>query len=153
MALYLVQHGLSLPKEQDPQKGLSHEGRQQVQRIAQVAADYKVSVDRINHSGKRRAVQTAQLFDEFLSPDSGIHAIDGIKPLDDVTLFAGKIRFADNLMVVGHLPFLERLIAYLITGQTDKPVFRMQNGGIVCLDHYDDTSNVVVKWAIMPDIS
>jgi hypothetical protein len=26
MALYLVQHGLSLPKDKDPQKGISTEG-------------------------------------------------------------------------------------------------------------------------------
>ncbi len=40
MALYLVQHGKSLSKDQDPQKGLSEEGAVETRRIAEVAANY-----------------------------------------------------------------------------------------------------------------
>ncbi len=38
MALYLVQHGRSLPKEKDPEQGLSGEGIAEVERIAGVGA-------------------------------------------------------------------------------------------------------------------
>lgn len=152
MALYLVQHGLSLSKEEDPKKGLSNEGRDQVQRIASVAAGYKVPVAMICHSGKKRAEQTAQIFSDHLAPEGGIQAVEGIKPMDDVIRYAETIGLSKNQMVVGHLPFLERLVAFLITGQADKPVLRMQNGGIVCLDYYLDTQNVIIKWAIMPKI-
>jgi len=37
MALYLVQHGKSLPKDVDPDQGLSDEGKSEVQRIVGVA--------------------------------------------------------------------------------------------------------------------
>ncbi len=40
MAIYLVQHGKSLSKDIDPEKGLSEEGISEVQRIAEVAAGY-----------------------------------------------------------------------------------------------------------------
>lgn len=62
MALFLVQHGLSSPREIDPEKGLSEQGTSQVKRIAQVAAGYGVAVSRICHSGKKRARQTAEIF-------------------------------------------------------------------------------------------
>jgi phosphohistidine phosphatase len=152
MAIYLVQHGKSLPKEADPEKGLTEEGRAEVQRIAEVAKAYQVQVRRIVHSGKKRAFQTADIFAGALNPPEGIHAVDGIDPLDDVTRFAGRLDFASNQMLVGHLPFMERLISYLITGSIDTPVFKLQNGGILCLSKDPGKAAVVIKWALMPHI-
>jgi phosphohistidine phosphatase len=152
MALYLVQHGKSLPKEQDPGQGLSEQGRAEVRRIAQVAAGYGVRVSKIVHSGKLRASQTADICAEFLNPVQGIRAIEGIGPMDDVAAFSTQIDLPDNQMIVGHLPFMEKLIAYLITAKTAPPVFRVQNGGIVCLDYYPETTQVVIRWALMPKV-
>ena len=146
MALYLVQHGKSLSKEQDPHKGLSEEGTAEVKRIAEVAANYGVSVSRIVHSGKQRALQTAEILAEILSPAEGVRAIDGINPLDDVISFGSALQLNENMMVVGHLPFLEKLVAFLVTGKTGPPIFRMQNGGILCMDYYPDTTNIVIRW-------
>jgi phosphohistidine phosphatase len=152
MAIYLVQHGKSLSREQDPQKGLSDEGVSEVQRIAQVAADYGVRVSHIVHSGKKRARQTAEILAGALKPDKGPDIVEGINPLDDVSEYARKIDINSAMMVVGHLPFLEKLAARLITGKQEPPVFKMQNGGILCLDHYEGTDHVVIKWALMPNI-
>ena len=55
MSIFLVQHGQSLPKTEDPEKGLSDKGREQTLKIAQVAAGYGVNVSKIYHSGKKRA--------------------------------------------------------------------------------------------------
>lgn len=152
MAIYLVQHGQSLSKEQDPEKGLAEAGIADVQRIAQVAMQYRVPVSAIVHSGKKRASQTADIFAAVLKPAGGVHAISGIAPMDDVAAFANTLDMEKNEMVVGHLPFLERLISFLIIGQEQPPVFRMQNGGIVCLDHYPENKQVVIRWAIMPNV-
>ena len=152
MALFIAQHGESLPKQDDPQKGLSPQGRKDTARIAQVASGYGVPVAEICHSGKQRAAQTARIFADFLKPDAGIQAIEGINPLDDVVAFADRIDMNQNRMIVGHLPFLERLIAYLVSGQSGRPVIRLQNGGVVCLDFYADAQHVVIKWALNPQI-
>jgi phosphohistidine phosphatase len=149
MALYLVQHGLSLPKDQDPERGLSPEGIADVERIAEVAAGYKVNVARIEHSGKARAAQTAALFGKYLAPPEGVHTRDDIAPLDDVTALAAELDPAAQLMLVGHLPFLERLTGHLIVGDAERCVFKFQNGGIVCLD---GDGSWFVKWALMPRI-
>ena len=53
MALYLVQHGKSLPKDIDPDQGISETGRAEVERIAAVAANYGIRIARIAHSGKK----------------------------------------------------------------------------------------------------
>ena len=152
MSIYLVQHGVSLPKDIDPEKGLSEEGVAEVQRIAEVAQGYGVRVARVCHSGKKRARQTAELFAARLQPAEGLAQIDGLNPLDDVTVLATGLESDSDTMYVGHLPFMERLAAFLLTGSYEKPIFKFQNGGIVCL--YEDATlgSWVIKWALMPKI-
>jgi phosphohistidine phosphatase len=152
MAFYIVQHGLSLPKDQDPQKGLAPEGMQDVRRIAAVARDYGVNVERIVHSGKKRALQTAEILADVLKPGAGIEEISGINPLDDVVAFAPQADFQANTMVVGHLPFLERLTSFLIYGRQEPIVFKLQNGGILCLDQIENQDKPAIKWALMPTV-
>jgi phosphohistidine phosphatase len=151
MALLLVQHGKSLPKDKDPAKGLSEEGILEVEHIAGIAKRYGVNVQRIMHSGKKRALQTAEIFASALKPGGGIQEIEGINPLDDVVVFADRIKSSENLMLVGHLPFMERLTSHLITGSIEKPVFKFQNGGILCMDKDPGAQVWFIKWALMPN--
>lgn len=152
MALYLVQHGKALSKDRDPEQRLSDEGKAEVKRIADVAKTYDVKVGRIEHSLKARARETALILGAELNPEGGIKEREGIKPLDDVIAIKGGLKTDDNLMLVGHLPFMERLAAYLITGSEEPPVIKFQNGGIVCLDKLEDADTWHIKWALMPNI-
>lgn len=153
MAIYLVQHGLSLSKDQDPERGLSEKGVAETRRIAEVARGYNVTVSAVFHSGKKRARQTADIIAEYLKPEQGVQQMDGLNPLDDCRLLAAKIEKAGNTMFVGHLPFMSALTAFLVTGTTDRPVFKFQNSGIVCLDIDPDTQSWIIKWTLMPNIS
>ncbi len=152
MALFLVQHGKSLPKDKDPEKGLSDEGVMEVKRIADAAKKYGVNISCIKHSGKKRARQTADIFASALQPELDVQKIGGINPMDDVASFADSISSGENLMLVGHLPFMEKLVSFLITGSIAKPVIKFQNGGIVCLDEDMDIHCWVIKWTLMPAI-
>jgi len=152
MALFLLQHGKSLSKDKDPNKGLSEAGIDETERIAQVAKGYGVHVSSIAHSGKTRARQTADIFASALKPEGGLQEISGLNPLDDVTAVSDSIDSTEDRMLVGHLPFMERLTAYLITGSIERPVFKFQNSGIVCLDTDPVTGSWVIKWALMPHI-
>ena len=152
MALYLIQHGKSLPKDQDPDQGLSEDGTTETERIASLAQGYGVSVSQIRHSVKTRARQTAEILARALKPQNNIQEISGIKPMDDVAACAAKIDPDENVMLVGHLPFMERITSYLITGSIDQPVIRFQNSGIVCLDKDPGAQAWVIKWALMPNI-
>jgi phosphohistidine phosphatase len=151
MALFLVQHGLSLPKDQDPEKGLSKKGVENTKKIAEVAKFYEIQVSTIVHSGKKRAKETALIFSETLGIKRPSEQIDDIKPMDDVKAFCDKTELKSGLMIVGHLPFLEKFVSYIITGQQDLRIYKFQNSGIVCLDHEQD--NWFIKWTLNPDIS
>jgi phosphohistidine phosphatase len=156
MALFLVQHGKNLPKDVDPEKGLSEDGISDVKRIANVAKDYGIQASEIYHSGKTRARQTAQIFADTIYCQGESRGISGMNPLDDVVEFYSEFRNElesnKNIMLVGHLPFMEKLSAYLVTGSEEKPVFKFQNGGIVCLEKEPDKQSWIIKWALMPTI-
>lgn len=152
MALYLVQHGQCHPKNVDPEKSLTDEGRAAATRIAAVAKGYGVPVSCILHSGKKRARQTADIFETTLAPSDGLHAKSGLNPLDDVTALAGLIDSKENLMLVGHLPFMARLCSWLVTSDPEMPVFQFQNAGIVCLKQHPETKDWLIAWTLMPDI-
>ncbi|MCJ7773581.1 MAG: phosphohistidine phosphatase SixA [Desulfobacterales bacterium] len=153
MALFLVQHGKNMPKDVDPDQGLSEQGISDVKRISEVAKGYGIHVSGIGHSGKTRARMTAEIFASALAPKNGVQQIGQIGPLDDVEVFAKTLNPVENRMFVGHLPFMERLTSYLITGSEDKPVFKFQNGGILCLDFYPETESCAIKWSLMPNIA
>ena len=150
MAVYLVQHGKSLSKEKDPAKGLSDTGRQETMKIADVALMYQVPVSKIMHSGKTRADQTARIFRDILNKDAPLEQADGIGPIDDVTDLGARIDPASNMMIVGHLPYMERLVSFLTAGNPELQVIRFQNSGIVCLDH--DETGWFIKWTLNPQI-
>ena len=152
MALYLVQHGIANPKDQDPERRLSEKGKEQTALIADTAANYRVSVTMIEHSGKARAQETADIFASRLHPKKGTVKRDGINPMDAVTAVASEIEPTDDLMLVGHLPFMQKLASFLITGSQEPAVIKFQNSGIVYLDKDPDSGAWHIKWTLMPVI-
>ena len=152
MGLYLVQHGKSLPKEEDPEKGLSPEGIREVERIARTAAEGGLRVSSVKHSGKKRARQTAEILATALQPPEGVAEIVGLAPLDDAEGFASSLNVEKDVMFVGHLPFMQKLVSYLITGSTERPVLKFQNGGIVCLNRHRESDSWIIEGTLMPHI-
>ncbi len=152
MPLYLVQHGRCLPKAEDPEQGLSIKGRDETSLIANVAKNYNVQVGRIFHSGKKRARQTAEIFSEIIIASHGIAKLDGLKPLDDVVGIATTLKPETQTMIVGHLPFMEKLVSQLLTGASIHRIFAFQNSGIVCLDREEGITTWHIKWSFMPNI-
>lgn len=152
MAIYLSQHGKSASKDVDPQRGLTREGSTEVARVAEMLAKAGVSVDVIRHSGKARAAQSADIFAELLLPKEGVESRTGIDPLDDVELFAVEIPTERDEMYVGHLPFMERIVSYLITGDAQGRVVAFQNGGVVRLDWDAEAKRWVIGWTVFPNL-
>ena len=61
-----------------------------------------------------------------------------------------------DLMVVGHMPFMQRLVSYLTVWSEEIRVYQFQNSGIVCLDNSEGTDSKLdwfIKWTLNPNIS
>jgi len=152
MALYLVQHGKSLAKELDPERGLSPVGFSETEKMAEFAFQQGLVVNTIFHSGKKRAEQSAQLFAETIKPTPIVAQMDGLDPMDDVTQFAGLLINYQNSLFVGHLPFLEKLVSFLTTGKPSHLVVKFQNSGVACLEQDQNDHRWSVKWSWVPHV-
>ena len=152
MYAYLVQHGKAKPAEEDPNRGLSEEGRDEVMRIAEFLGGLRITVSLIEHSGKARAEETAHILATSMRCTSGPCHTTGLKPSDDPRETVNFLRvYTDDVLIVGHLPHLDRLTSLLLTGNPDSRPVQFKNGGVVCLEK-DHSGVWSVVWAVVPDL-
>ena len=148
MKLYLVRHGDALPEEVDPERPLSEQGQKEIDNLAEILVQRGLSVGTILHSGKTRAAQTAERLAARLLPAKGVLASGNLAPLDPVRPMADRIAaMADDTMMVGHLPFVGKLVSLLVTGKEDSSTVDFKSGGLVCLKREED-GNWTVDWTV-----
>ena len=112
---YLVRHGEALSAHIDAQRPLSARGREQVTELAQLAVCRQVQVAEIRHSGILRARQTAEILAQRLTPSPGVRQSNGLLPDDDPEIGKAELDAVDqSIMLVGHLPYMNRLAALLV---------------------------------------
>lgn len=150
MKLYLIQHGEAKPDTEDPERSLTAKGEEEVRRVATTAKRMGIRASRIYHSGKRRAQQTAEIIASTLTLPA--ESFRGLNPLDDVRPWAERIsRETEDLMIVGHLPFLEKLASLLLCGDESARVVLFRYGAIVHLDQKEDQT-WAVRWILTPEM-
>jgi phosphohistidine phosphatase len=155
MQIYLVQHGESKSEEIDPERRLTESGSRDVQKIADfLRTNNALEVNEIWHSGKARAQQTAELLAHGASAGTKtVMRRDGLAPKDAIEPIKQGLEQANrDVMIVGHLPFLGRLAALLLTGNGDNDVVAFQFGCVVCLKR-EDAGKWRLKWIIVPKFS
>jgi len=152
MRLYLVQHGDALVEEVDPERHLSEKGTADVEKVARFLRPLKLPVSAVWHSGKPRAAQTAEILSRELAGEPDLVRRDGLAPKDSVVPLRDAVeRFRADLMIVGHLPFLAKFAALLLTGEKSDDVVAFRYGGVVCLDNTEG-GEWRVAWMIVPEL-
>ncbi len=152
MKLYLVQHAKAASKQVDPQRPLTEEGRRDVQKVAAFIKPLKLCLDCLWHSGKRRADETAELLAEVIEIKKAKIARDGLGPNDDVTTLRDELASVQqDIMIVGHLPFLSKLASLLLAGSESADTVAFKNGGIVCLN-LAETNQWQIDWIVTPEL-
>ncbi|MDW7773345.1 MAG: phosphohistidine phosphatase SixA [Desulfobulbaceae bacterium] len=151
MKVLLVQHGEAKSSDEDPARPLSEEGFRKTEKIAAWIGKHSFSVAEIQHSGKKRAEETAMIFAGHLSPENGIFSAAGLNPNDDVVSFAERLnQRVEPVMIVGHLPFLGKLAGLLLAGDPQRNVISFTNSGVVCLEKKNDAWSAA--WIIIPGL-
>jgi phosphohistidine phosphatase len=152
MQLYLVQHGAAKSEAEDPQRGLTAEGTKTVERMAEYLSQVKLHLDRIEHSDKQRARQTAEIMAAHLRPAEGTRQVASLAPNDDVRPVRERLQNeSGSLMIVGHLPYLSRLLSTLLGAQQDRVLVTFQMGGVVHLEREDD-GEWRLRWMLVPEL-
>lgn len=152
MKLFLVQHGEALAKEVDPDRPLSDQGRGEVTKIAKLLAGASISLTQILHSGKTRAMQTAEILAEVLGASTHPEKTYGIQPNDPVDGFATRVlELKTDTMIIGHLPFMNKLVSHLLTGDQQRHTVSFETGSVVCLERIEQ-NNWTLLWMVRPHL-
>ena len=112
--LLLVHHGDAVGPAVDPMRPLSERGVAASAALAAKAASRGVKPDVIWHSGKIRALQTAQHFRRACNPQAALAAVHGLQPDDPPRWIRDELLGdARSILIVGHMPHLSGLLALL----------------------------------------
>ena len=119
MFVYLVHHGHAMHHGDDPQRPLSRRGRDQTDTVSSQAAARGVHPDVIWHSGKLRARQTADAYRRACNPVAEFSATRWMQPDDPLRLADVLQVDTRDVMLVGHMPHLDRLLCRLVSPGPD----------------------------------
>ncbi len=152
MRVYLVRHGNARSKQEDPARHLSPQGREQVRKVAAFLKPLGLRVGSIWHSTKTRAGETAAILSAAVDAAEGLVERDDLAPNHDINPVRRDIdRAGDDLMVVGHLPFLDHLASRLLTGSDAAETLKFAEGAVACLEG-DASAGRHLLWMVTPDL-
>lgn len=122
MEIYLLRHGDAESGRDIPDEGrvLSEEGRRQVTRSARAMTRLVPSAPVVLTSPLARARQTAELAAAELKPSPAIKVLGALAPPGDFNDLMDEIKKVDGdrVLLVGHEPFLGRLIWAMVAGDS-----------------------------------
>ena len=153
MRLYLVQHGEAASGDIDPRRPLTKKGEKDVKKTAHFLKGSGAGLDLIWHSIKTRAIETAQIIaKEFSLPGYAIKQKEGLAPNDPPQkVFDEILSVSSDLMIVSHLPFLQKLASLALLNSESPSIVDFRQGGVVCLE-YKTTGVWELIFAIPPDL-
>ena len=153
MNLYLVHHAEAKQKEEDPERSLTDNGIACISRMAFfIARCTDIAVARIIHSGKKRALQTAEILAKELNPEKGIEQGLELNPISQPWSWVESLaQVEEDVMIVGHLPHLRRLIALLLCQDESNQIVEFKNGGVISLVR-NESGMWTMRWMLIPQI-
>jgi phosphohistidine phosphatase len=150
MDFYLVRHGEAVSETVDPKRPLSEAGREQVSTVADLVVSRGSGPLAIFHSGILRAKQTAEIFAERFGGIAAVKQMSGLLPEDDPFIAKAELETVNSsLMLVGHLPHINRLAALLVNGDENRQAVEFGPATVVCVSRGVPRWKIV--WIIRPE--
>ncbi len=140
MIIYIVRHAIAAPtapqgvEGQDSERPLTGKGRRKMFRIAQGLRALGDPIDLILTSPYLRAAQTARILaKKFELGKDKIIPSEALSPAGEVSDLVKEIKEkhqgVENLALVGHEPYLSRLVSLLLSGDPGLPIM-LKKGGV-----------------------
>jgi phosphohistidine phosphatase len=142
MMISLLRHGIAAERgtpgyENDSERPLTARGERRMRRIAEGMLALGLSYDLMLSSPYLRAKQTADIVAQVFKTPDGVQLSDTLTPEGNPRQLIVTLHSTDhegqNILLVGHEPYLSRLISTLLTGNANLPVV-MKKGGLCTLD-------------------
>ena len=131
MDLFIIRHAIAEDGEDDDARPLSPKGRRRFRETVSSLGKLGVKFDRVIHSPKVRAVQTADLLNPLIDGEKEASPLLAAPPSAALL----SLIFGGVVAVVGHEPWLSTLLAWLVTGdETLGKAFELKKGAVARLD-------------------
>jgi len=159
MNLYILRHGIAVEHgaagyKNDNERPLTGKGERKMWAIAEAMKALEISFDLILSSPLVRARQTAEIVAAALKCQKRLELTDTLAPQDSakpLIQFLADQGAWDDVVLVGHEPFLSRLIALLISGNSQASVL-LKKGGFCKLSIADLKHGkcATLEWLLTP---
>jgi len=152
LLLYLMRHGQAAEKLDDPQRGLTPQGREDIERLAYSLAARGIYFDHVVFSDRARAEQTALIMRTTISPKATVRKADHLGPNDDPFILKAEIEsWKEDTLVTGHLPYIPALVSLLLDHNSAVRAIDFEPGTVVCLQR-DNTNTWSMEWVSSPSV-
>lgn len=159
MNLYILRHGIAVEHgaagyENDDERPLTSKGERKVWMIADAMKALEISFDLILSSRLVRARETAEIVAEAFKAKKRLELTDTLAPQESakpLIEFLNEQGAVDDVLLVGHEPFLSRLVSLLISGNSHTWVL-LKKGGF-CKLSTDELKNgqcATLEWLLTP---
>jgi phosphohistidine phosphatase len=134
MNLYIVRHAEAAAKEIHPERKLTEAGVRDAESLGKLMASLQLGASEIWHSPKPRAAQTAHAIADAVGLGSACLVREGLLPGDPVKPLAKILNLIEqDLIIVGHDPFLTRLASRLVCGRASAAVVDLDKPSLLHL--------------------
>lgn len=160
MNIYILRHGLAVERgtagfKKDSDRPLTPKGKQRLWRIAEAMEAMELQFDAILSSPYLRAMQTAEIIAEAFELRRKLTFANALVPGGNPRLLIAHINKLEpapkNLLLVGHEPYLGKLIGMLAAGNTSMAV-DLKKGGLAKLETETlrDGRCAMLAWLVTP---
>ena len=152
MKIYLARHGeyaIDVSKQLDV---LSENGMKQISALATFLKPINLTISNIFHSEKNRAKQTAEILANGFQYANSPQARSDISPNSDVHVLTNEIQHGEeDILVVGHMPFMGKLVSLLLAGNDHHTIIEFHPGTLVCLER-THIHHWNIEWVLSPSL-
>jgi len=137
MNLYILRHGIAVEPGSpgyatDADRQLLPKGKRKLRQIAKGMAALELRFDLILSSPYRRASQTAELIASSIKPRKQVEFSENLTPGGSPRKVIEELThlhpLPENVLLVGHEPYLSDLISLLISGESGLPITMKKAG-------------------------
>jgi phosphohistidine phosphatase len=132
LELYVARHAEAARTGGVEGRPITEAGREDARRMGRALAAAGVRIAAVWHSGKLRARQTAELLAGAVGFRGELEVRSDLDPHSDPSsVLEAVLEARGPVLLVGHLPHLERLASKLLTGNENAGVVEVAAGGVL----------------------
>jgi phosphohistidine phosphatase len=144
MHLFLIRHAIAEDGPDDDERALTKEGIARFEQQVDLLERLDVSFERVLHSPKKRAVQTAALLERLCEGDFEVTPLLSVGPQEALL----EQCQADSLALVGHEPHLSTLLCWLVMGEKASGRVELKKGAVAALEGTPAPGQMRLKWLL-----